>query len=312
MTDLTQVRALLLDYGGTLDTDAMHWAHVIAQGYQAVGVRVDADSFRQAYVHGERELARHRIIMPDDDFGVLLRKKMRLQADWLLAHGAWPAAVPDAYTAAADIAGYCYRYAAAQTAQSAADTANTGIEALNAKFPVKRNDIATDAINSSKIESYSITLNKLVTDRSNIYLDSTSLSYLRFPETGSATLAQISDGVIRTSNHFLNNLRTDFLQVKISILESGSNSTVFKCESNPVVILNKKTNGTIAMLPFIIFNDSTNEIYDGIVKISMEIVSQTKHVTCKVIFKTEPPFNDNTEFVINVYPIYTQLSQTTP
>lgn len=118
MTDLTQVRALLLDYGGTLDTDALHWAHVIAQGYQAVGVRVDADSFRQAYVHGERELARHRIIMPDDDFGVLLRKKMRLQADWLLAHGAWPAAVPDAYTAAADIAGYCYRYAAAQTAQS--------------------------------------------------------------------------------------------------------------------------------------------------------------------------------------------------
>ena len=199
---------------------------------------------------------------------------------------------------------------AAQTAQSAADTANTGVEALNAKFPVKRDDIATDAITARKIVSKTITFDKLISDKANIYLDSTSLSHLRFPQYGYATSAQISEGLIRTSDYFLNNLITELFQVKIDILESGKASTVFKCESSPVVRLAKS--GTIAMLPFIIFNDNTNETYDGFVKISMKTVSGTGQITCKVIFKTNPPFNDNTEFVINIYPLYTQLSQTTP
>ena len=133
---------------------------------------------------------------------------------------------------------------------------------------------------------------------------------MRFPETGSATRAQISDGVIRTSNFFLDRLITELFQVKIDILESGSVSTVFICESYPVVILKKS--GTVAMLPFIIFNDNTNETFDGFVKISKKNVSGTGQITCKVIFKTEPPFNDNTEFVIEVYPLYTKLSNTTP
>lgn len=194
----------------------------------------------------------------------------------------------------------------AETAQSSADTANTGVETLNAKFPIQRNDIADDAINASKIESYSITVNKLETQRSIIYLDETSTSHIRFPETGSATRAQISDGVIITQNYFLHNLSTELLQVKIKILVSGSTSTVFKCESYPVVKLDMI--GTVAMLPFIIFNDNTNEIYDGFVKISRQTVSGSAQITCKVFFKTEPPFNDNTEFVIDVYPVYAKLS----
>ena len=199
---------------------------------------------------------------------------------------------------------------AAQTAQSAADTANTGVEALNAKFPIKGNNIASRAITASKIETNTITFDKLVSDKSNIILDGTSLSHLRFPEGGSATSAQIAAGIVRTSDYFLNNLLTKLLQVKIDILESGSASTVFKCESSPVVLLDKV--GTVALLPFVIFNNDTNETYDGFAKISRKTVSGTGQITCKVIFKTNPPFVDNTEFVINVYPLYTQLSQTTP
>ena len=130
---------------------------------------------------------------------------------------------------------------------------------------------------------------------------------MRFPDTGSATRAQISNGIMLKNNFFLN-VSTEFFQVKIDILESGSNSKVFKCESYPVVTLNKS--GTIAMLPFIIFNDNTNDTYDGFVKISKKTVSGNEQITCKVIFKTEPPFNDNTEFVINLYPLYAKLSQT--
>ena len=198
----------------------------------------------------------------------------------------------------------------ANTAQSAAQTANTGVEALNAKFPIKNADIANNAVTGGKIESYTITLDKLITDKSNIILDSTSLSHLRFPEGGSATSAQISEGITRTSEYFLNNLQTKLLQVRIQILESGSVSNVFKCETYPVALLN--TVGTVAIMPFIILNDNTNETYDGFVKISRKTISGTGQITCKVIFKTEPPFNDNTEFVIDVYPVYTQLSTRTP
>ena len=197
---------------------------------------------------------------------------------------------------------------AAETAQSTANTANTGVEALNAKFPVKRDDIAPKAIDGTKIDERSVSLDKLISIRSIAYLDGTSLSHLRFPETGGATRAQISDGVTLTNSFFLFNLRTEFFQVKIDILESGSDSNVFKCESYPVVILNKT--GTNAILPFIIFNDNTNDTYDGFVKISTATESGEKRVTCKVIFKTEPPFNNNTEFVINLYPLYTELSTT--
>ena len=199
---------------------------------------------------------------------------------------------------------------AAQTAQNTANTANTAntsVETLNSKFPVQRNDIAKEAINSSKIESRSINFDRLVSDKSIVYLDATSLSHMRFPDIGSATRAQISDGVTCKNNFFLN-VSTEFFQVKIDILESGSASTVFKCESYPVVTVNKS--GTIAMLPFIIFNDNTNETYDGFVKISKKTVSGNEQITCKVIFKTEPTFNDNTEFVINLYPLYAKLSKT--
>ena len=197
----------------------------------------------------------------------------------------------------------------AETAQSSADTANTGVGALNAKFPVKRDDIASEAISASKIESRTITPEKLASSRSIVYLDVRSpASHMRFPQTGSATRAQISDGIIRTSDFFLNNVRTELCQVKIDILESGSSSKVFKCESYPVIMLNKT--GTIAMLPVIIFNNNTNEIYEGFVKISQKSVSGTGQFTCKVIFKTEPPFNDNTKFVIDLCLLYSELSQT--
>ena len=191
----------------------------------------------------------------------------------------------------------------ANTAQSAAETANTGVEALNARFPVKRNDIASEAINSSKIESYSIEINKLVSDKSYVYLDKSSVSHLKFPETGGATYAEITDGVTCTNNYFLKTI-SQFFQVKIDILESGSSSTTFKCESYPVVKIN--STGVVAMLPFIIFNNNTNAIYEGFVK----IVSEANQFICKVIFKTEPPFNDNTTFVIDVYPLHTKLSKT--
>ena len=197
---------------------------------------------------------------------------------------------------------------AAQTAQSAADTANTGIEALNARFPIKTADIAAEAVTTSKIKNSAVTVTKLETTRSIIYLDKTGVSHLIFPETGSATSAQIAEGIVITNDFFLNNVRTELMQIRIKILESGSASKVFKCESYPALLLNRS--GTVVILPFTIFNDNTNEMYDGFAKISMKNVSGSTQITCKVIFKTNPPFDENTGFVIEVCPLYSELSDT--
>ena len=195
----------------------------------------------------------------------------------------------------------------ANTAQSAAQTANTGVKELNSRFPITTPDIASEAVTGAKIANRSVSPGKLQSNRSIIYLETTGLSHIRIPVSGSATIAQITEGIVFTNNYFLNNVSTEFIQMRIAILESGSESTVFKCESYPVALLAKS--GTVSILPFIIFNDNTNETYDGFVKISMKTISGETEITCKVIFKTNPPFADNTGFVIEVGPLYSKLSR---
>ena len=78
---------LIFDYGGTLDTDARHWSHVLRDGYAAAGLTLADDVWRDAYVHGERTLARQPIIGPDDDFLTLLRKKADIETQRLAQLG---------------------------------------------------------------------------------------------------------------------------------------------------------------------------------------------------------------------------------
>ena len=73
------VRGIIFDYGGTLDTNGRHWANVLWEAYQYIGIDVSEEAFRQAYVYGERALARHSIIQPQDNFHTLLRKKVELE-----------------------------------------------------------------------------------------------------------------------------------------------------------------------------------------------------------------------------------------
>lgn len=91
-----QPKAFLFDYGGTLDTRAIHWFYVLHKAYLDAGMPLDAETFRPAYVHGERELARRPVIGPNDTFPELLRKKVVIELDALLAAGLH---LPDGYDA---------------------------------------------------------------------------------------------------------------------------------------------------------------------------------------------------------------------
>lgn len=84
MLDLKKVKGLLFDYGGTIDSNGMHWAEVIWMAYEALQVPVDKAAFREAYVFAERTLGKNPIIQPEHTFRDMLNLKCDLQIGWLM------------------------------------------------------------------------------------------------------------------------------------------------------------------------------------------------------------------------------------
>ncbi len=109
---------LLFDYGGTLDTAALHWFYVFQKAYTHCALAVSEDRLRQAYVEGERALARTPIIAPTDDFLTLLRKKVRIQMEALVEQGSLTFSSATAQSEAVEaVAHYCDDYARAEVSQ---------------------------------------------------------------------------------------------------------------------------------------------------------------------------------------------------
>lgn len=82
---MQHVKGLIFDYGGTLDTNGVHWFHIFRQVYARYLPSMAEDQLREAYVYAERYLATHRVIEPGDDFLAMLRKKVALQVGQLSA-----------------------------------------------------------------------------------------------------------------------------------------------------------------------------------------------------------------------------------
>lgn len=87
MFDLTKVKGIIFDYGGTIDSNGKHWAEILWESYQEQKVPVTKDQFREAYVYGERYLATNVVILPEDNFHILLKKKVDLQINYLIEKG---------------------------------------------------------------------------------------------------------------------------------------------------------------------------------------------------------------------------------
>lgn len=80
---MNSIKGIIFDYGGTIDTNGIHWGEFIWEQYQEVGIDITRDIYREAYVHGERFLAKHPVIEPTDTFHTLLRKKIAIHFDFL-------------------------------------------------------------------------------------------------------------------------------------------------------------------------------------------------------------------------------------
>lgn len=110
MNKLTDIKGVIFDYGGTIDTNSRHWAAVLWEKYVEFQVPVDNASFREAYVHGERTLARVPLVKPEHDFHDVLRIKTGIQIDYLVEQGKLDKQQAEAGAYAQKVADACYQY----------------------------------------------------------------------------------------------------------------------------------------------------------------------------------------------------------
>lgn len=122
---MKDIKGVIFDYGGTIDTNGIHWGEVIREEYRRAGVMIEKTLFRETYVYAERALAKAPIINADDTFRTLLHKKMALQAEYLNGKS-----YPIDNEKAGEIADGCYRRVLDTLA-----TSRTIVEELSDRYP---------------------------------------------------------------------------------------------------------------------------------------------------------------------------------
>ena len=106
---MENIKGIILDYGGTVDTDGLHWSKVIQEAWIKANVMTDDALFHEAYVYAEQELERTLEILPHYNFSDLLNIKIRLELQYLASKGHFsPDAIDDKTS---EISAYCYNVA---------------------------------------------------------------------------------------------------------------------------------------------------------------------------------------------------------
>ena len=97
-------KALLFDFGGTLDTDGIHWSEKFFEVYMHFHIPVSKENFREAFVYSERTIA--NIIKPDFNLKQTLKTQITYQLEYLQKSNL----VPEVFSFITDeLTEYCYR-----------------------------------------------------------------------------------------------------------------------------------------------------------------------------------------------------------
>jgi len=80
------MRALVFDFGGTLDTDGVHWSEKFYEAYRAAGVDISKAAFDRAYAEAEPRMGEGQLA-PDDGLQRTLRLQVEYQIDSLRDRG---------------------------------------------------------------------------------------------------------------------------------------------------------------------------------------------------------------------------------
>ena len=81
------IKGVLLDYGGTIDTNGLHWANVLWDSYEKYQAGIDRALFWEAYKFGERALAIKPLVKPHHNFHDVLFLKVTEQFQFLQDQG---------------------------------------------------------------------------------------------------------------------------------------------------------------------------------------------------------------------------------
>jgi FMN phosphatase YigB (HAD superfamily) len=75
------MNAVLFDFGGTLDTNGIHWSEKFRTAYNEANLEIKLEDFNEAYVNSEPEM--YREVKRDDDFFTTIHKQAYLQLNYL-------------------------------------------------------------------------------------------------------------------------------------------------------------------------------------------------------------------------------------
>ena len=80
------MKAFLFDFGGTLDTNGVHWSEKFWDAYRELKIGISKEEFERAYVGAEARMSLG-VIGPNDSMRTTLEKQVALQIDVLEAGG---------------------------------------------------------------------------------------------------------------------------------------------------------------------------------------------------------------------------------
>lgn len=83
MDNIKNIRGVLFDYGGTIDTNGKHWMELIWESYQKVNIPMDFERFREVYIFVEKQLQNSTYIKKEHGFYDVLKIKINLQLECL-------------------------------------------------------------------------------------------------------------------------------------------------------------------------------------------------------------------------------------
>ena len=118
------IKGILIDFGGTIDSDGIHWFNQFRDAYALVA-SVPETLLWDAYVHTERTLGRNPIIGPDYTFCKTLQTKIALQTEYLQQHGI-------TVTAQDTILDTCYN----KVVKHISTVSKPVLERLSAQYPI--------------------------------------------------------------------------------------------------------------------------------------------------------------------------------
>lgn len=74
-------KALLFDFGGTLDIDGIHWSEKLWEAYNQLQIPVSKENFREAFIYSEKKCA--GIIKPDFSLRQTVKTQLKYQMEYL-------------------------------------------------------------------------------------------------------------------------------------------------------------------------------------------------------------------------------------